>query len=121
MHKIILILYFFQVFSVVSMDLYLSCYKDMYDEGEKMDSNLDELKKEAVVDNSNLEEIMKKEITPESQREFFEIFKESQLFMPVTYSANMFEGLENAKPGDVFEPQGLVGFNINYLSDNEGK
>ena len=93
----------------------------MYDEGDKMDdSNLDELKKEAVVDNSNLEEIMKKEITPESEREFFEIFKESQLFMPVTYSPNMFEGLENAKPGDVFEPQGQVGFNINYLSDNEG-
>lgn len=87
---------------------------------ENDDSKLEELKKEAFVDNSKLEEIMKKKITPESQREFFEIFKESQLFMPVIYSANMFEGIENAKEGDVFEPKGQVGFDINYLTDNDG-
>lgn len=85
-----------------------------------MDSNLDELKKEATVDNSALEEIMKKEITPESQREFLEVLKDSQLFMPVTYSANMFEGIEDAKEGDVFEPKGQIGFDINYLTDSDG-
>ena len=84
------------------------------------DKQSEELKKESIVDNSALEEIMKKKITPETQREFFEIFKESQLFMPVTYSENMFEGIENAKEGDVFEPQGQIGFDINYLTDSEG-
>ena len=81
---------------------------------------MDDLKKEALIDNSALEEIMKKEITPESQREFFEIFKDSQLFMPVIYSENLFEGIENAKPGDVIEPSGRVGFDINCLTDSEG-
>lgn len=84
------------------------------------DLNLDELKKEASVDNSKLEEIMRKEITPESQREFFDIFKKSQLFMPVEYSLNVFEGLEDLKPGDVFEPEGRIGFNIVYLTDSAG-
>ena len=78
------------------------------------------LKKETEIDNSALEEIMKREITPESQREFFEIFKDSQLFMPVIYSENLFEGIENAKPGDVIEPSGGVGFDINCLTDSEG-
>lgn len=77
------------------------------------------LKKEEI-DNFSLEEIMKKEITPESQREFFEIFKDSQLFMPVIYSENLFEGIENAKPGDVIEPSGRFGFDINCLTDSEG-
>lgn len=78
------------------------------------------LKKETEIDNSSLEEIMKKEITSESQREFFEIFKDSQLFMPVIYSENLFEGIENAKPGDVIEPSGRVGFDINCLTDSDG-
>lgn len=78
------------------------------------------LKKETEIDNSALEEIMKREITPKSQREFFEIFKDSQLFMPVIYSENLFEGIENAKPGDVIEPSGRVGFDINCLTDSEG-
>lgn len=72
------------------------------------------------IDNSRLEELMSQEMTVESQNEFLELFKESQLFMPVTYSANMFEGIENAKEGDVFEPQGQVGFDINYLTGNDG-
>ena len=55
------------------------------------------------VDNSALEELMNKEMTVESQNEFLRLLKESQMFMPVTYSANMFEGIENAKEGDIFE------------------
>ena len=81
---------------------------------------MEELKKEDAVDNSALEEIMKKKITPETQREFFEIFKESQLLMPVSYSDNLFEGIEDVKEGDVIEPQGQIGFDINFLTDNEG-
>ena len=62
------------------------------------------------VDNSSLEELMKKELTVEMQNEFFEILKESQLFMPVSYSKNIFEGIENAEAGDVIEPEGQVDF-----------
>ena len=42
------------------------------------------------------------------------------MFMPVTYSANMFEGIENAKEGDIFEPEGQVGFDINFLTGEDG-
>ena len=73
-----------------------------------------------LVDNSRLEELMKGDLNIEMQREFFEILKESQLFMPVTYSVNMFEGIENAKVGDVIEPEGQVGFDINFLTDSQG-
>lgn len=72
------------------------------------------------VDNSSLEELMKKELTVEMQNEFFEILKESQLFMPVSYSKNIFEGIENAEAGDVIEPEGQVGFNITYITDSDG-
>ena len=72
------------------------------------------------IDNTRLEELMKQDITPEMEREFFETLKESQMFLPVTYSANMFEGIENAKVGDVFEPEEQVGFSINYLTDDNG-
>ena len=72
------------------------------------------------IDNTRLEELMKQDITPEMEREFFETLRESQMFLPVTYSANMFEGIENAKVGDVFEPEGQVGFSINYLTDEDG-
>ena len=75
---------------------------------------------EIEIDNSKLEEIMKRELTPEMQREFFEIFKDSQLFMPVTYSDSLFEGIENAKEEDVVEIDDHVGFNINYLTDKDG-
>ena len=72
------------------------------------------------MDNSKLEELMKEEITPEMQKEFFELFKESQLFMPVTFSENMFEGIENAQVGEVIESDEPAGFNINYLTDSDG-
>lgn len=72
------------------------------------------------VDNSALEELMNKEMTVESQNEFLRLLKESQMFMPVTYSANMFEGIENAKEGDIIEPEGQVGFDINFLTGEDG-
>ena len=73
-----------------------------------------------LTDNSKLEELLRQDITPEMEREFFEILKESQLFMPVAYSPNMFEGIEDAKEGDIFEPEGQVGFDIQYLTDSAG-
>ena len=82
------------------------------------DERLDELKSEVTVDNSRLEEIMEKELTPEMQYEFLEVFKKSQLFMPVSFSDDMFEGIEDSKPGDVFEASG--GFRINCLKDDAG-
>lgn len=84
------------------------------------ESELEKLKKESEVDNSRLEEIMTREITPEMQMEFFEVLKESRLFMPVTFSENIFKGIENAKEGDVIESDGSAGFDINYLTDNDG-
>lgn len=85
------------------------------------DKHLEELKKDAEIDNSKLEEIIKREITPEMQEEFFEIFKKSRLFMPVSFSADMFQGMEDAKPGDVFETPSHSGFDINYLSNSDGQ
>ena len=75
-----------------------------------------------VVDNSRLEELLKKEITPEMQREVFEALKDAQLYLPVIFSDNMFEGIEDAKEGDVFQTTGREGFDINYLTmENEEK
>ncbi|WP_407411086.1 SseB family protein [Methanobrevibacter sp.] len=85
------------------------------------DKHLQDLKKEAIIDNSQLEEIIKKDITPEMQKEFFEVFKDSQLFMPVSFSADMFKGLESAKPGDVLETPKQTGFDINYLKNSDGE
>ena len=84
------------------------------------EKKLEEMIEQNKVDNSRLEELLKKEITLEMQAEFLEILKESRLYLPVSPSANMFEGLENAKVGDVFEPEGPAGFDINYISDADG-
>ena len=84
------------------------------------DKTLEELKKETQIDNSRLEELLESEMTTEMQVEFIEILKESQLYLPVAFSENMFEGIENAEVGDVFEPTGRAGFDINYLTDSKG-
>ncbi len=85
------------------------------------DKHFEELKKDAKIDNSKLEEIIKRDITPEMEAEFFEIFKESRLFMPVSFSAEMFEGIENAKPGDVLKTPKQSGFDINCLTNSDGE
>lgn len=84
---------------------------------EELDKMIEET---TGVDNSALEELMNRELTVESQNEFLRLLKESQMFMPVTYSANMFEGIENAKEGDIIEPEGQVGFDINFLTGEDG-
>ena len=82
---------------------------------------MDEKNQEEKIDNSRLEEILKKEITPVMQREFFDALKDAQLYLPVILSPNMFKGMEDAKPGDVFETTGREGFNINCLTNAEGQ
>ena len=83
-------------------------------DGEK----LNELKKETVIDNSRLEELIKQDITPQMQKEVFEILKKSRLFLPVDFGPDALKGIENAKPGD--EIEGPRGFDIQFLTDNDG-
>ena len=78
-------------------------------------ANLDE---GTAVDNSRLEELIRQDITPQMQREVFEILKESRLFLPVDFGADAFNGIENSKPGDVIE--GPSGFGIQFLTDDKG-
>lgn len=76
-----------------------------------------------MMDNSELEELMKMDVntaTADEQNLFIEKFKQSQLIMPVEYSSNMFEDIENAEVGEIFQPQGEAGFNIIYLTDEDG-
>ena len=68
-------------------------------------------------DNTKLEKLME---DPSKQKELLEELKKSQLFLPVIFSENMFEGIENSKPGDVFQPKGPAGYDINFLTDNNG-
>jgi hypothetical protein len=69
------------------------------------------------IDNTKLEKMMENQ---ENQDEFIEELRKSQLFLPVIFSENMFEGIENAKEGDVFQPKGPAGYDINFLTDNNG-
>lgn len=84
------------------------------------EQNVVELKNETGVDNSRLEELTKEEITPIMQIEFLNMLKESRLYMPVSYSENMFECIESAKVGDVIGPTVQIGFNIEFLTDDKG-
>ena len=68
-------------------------------------------------DNTKLEKLME---DPQKQDELTEELRKSELFLPVIFSENMFEGIENAKPGDIFEPKGPAGYDINFLTDNNG-
>lgn len=78
------------------------------------EQNVVELKNEMGVDNSRLEELTKEEITPIMQIEFLNMLKESRLYMPVSYSKNMFEGIESAKVGDVIEPLSKLSLILNF-------
>ena len=83
--------------------------------------HLDDLKKDSEIDNSKLEEIIERDITPEMEAEFFEVFKTSRLYMPVSFGEGMFEGIENAKPGDILETPAQSGFSINCLTNSDGE
>lgn len=83
------------------------------------DDKLEELKRQTIVDNSRLEELIKDMdegfIGPGKREEFHELLKKSQLFMPVVFGQNMHDALENNNPGEIFVPDGQVGFDINYI------
>ena len=71
------------------------------------------------INNTKLEKIIKKEITPQTQKEFIETLKKSQLYMPVIYNTNIIKEIEKTKPGDIIEPQEQISFDINYLQYDE--
>lgn len=60
--------------------------------------NIDDLKKQVHVDNSALEEMLEGELTPENQIEFLKALKDSYLYLPVSFSDSMFEGLRIQNP-----------------------
>ena len=49
------------------------------------------LDEDTAVDNSRLEELIRQEITPQMQMEFFEVLKESRLFLPVDFGEDAFK------------------------------
>lgn len=96
------------------------------------DDNLEELKnikvpdemiekfmEECAVDNSRLEELIKEMdeglVDPKKREEFFELFKKSNLHMPVVLSDEWFEDIENFEPGRIRTTGENAGFNINYI------
>ena len=82
--------------------------------------NLEDLKKEAVVDNSRLEELLNQffELPDEGKNEFIELFKQSRLYMPIEVDVSAFDP-ENMKVGQVIE--GPRGFDIKYIENENGK
>lgn len=76
------------------------------------------LNNDTEIDNSRLEELIRQDITPQMQREVFEILKKSRLFLPIDFGEDAFKGIENSKPGDVME--GPKGFSIQFLTDDNG-
>ena len=83
----------------------------------------DELKEVTNVDNSKLEKLLQEfKDNPRNEvvQELGEEIKKSQLFLPIVPSDSMFEGIEDAEVGDVMEIK-QPGFDINYLTTNDGK
>ena len=82
--------------------------------------NLEDLKKEAVIDNSRLEELLSQffELPDEGKNEFIELFKQSRLYMPIEVDVSAFDP-ENMKVGQVIE--GPRGFDIKYIENENGK
>ncbi len=76
------------------------------------------------VDNSKMEEILKIEpenMTAKEQAEFFNILKESQLFMPIEVTSSIFDNIENAKVGDTIESEEPFRFKPIAINGPSGK
>lgn len=77
------------------------------------------------IDNSKLEELIKNMdmglVKNEQKEEFFEEFRQSQLFMPVIMSSDFFESIEETEVGDTFITTETSGFDINYIDYGDGK
>ena len=83
------------------------------------DDELEELESQSMEVNSRLEELIK-DLNEgfadfEKQVEFLELLKKSQLVLPVVFSQNIGEVIEDRSPGEIFENKQPVGFNINYI------
>ena len=75
------------------------------------------------LNNSELEKLIKsykEEITAEKEKTLTEMLKQSHLFLPVNFSDNIHESVENRKPGEIISPEGPVGFDIMYLTGDDG-
>lgn len=75
-------------------------------------------------DNSKLEEILNIEpenMTAKEQAEFFNILKESQLFMPIEVTSSIFDNIENAKVGDTIESEEPFRFKPIAINGPSGK
>ncbi len=89
------------------------------------DEMLEQFKKECEVDNSRLEELIKEMdqgwVSSEKQEEFLELFKKSNLYLPVVLGDEWFEGIEDSEPGEIRTTGENAGFDINYIQLNDGK
>ena len=75
-------------------------------------------------DNSKLEEILNIEpenMTAKEQAEFFNILKESQLFMPIEVTSSIFDDIENAEVGDTIESNEPLRFKPIAINGPAGK
>lgn len=83
------------------------------------DEMIEKFMEECAVDNSRLEELIKEMdeglVDPKKREEFFELFKKSNLHMPVVLSDEWFEDIENFEPGRIRTTGENAGFNINYI------
>ena len=68
-------------------------------------------------DNTKLEELMR---DPSKKEELIEELKKSYLFLPVIFSENMFEEVENTEEGRILVTKENAGYDINYITDNNG-
>ena len=86
---------------------------------------MEEIKQHDGIDNSELEELIKEMdagiVESKKKEEFLELFKKSQLLLPVILSDEWFEGIEDSKPGDIRTVRENAGFNINYLEMKNGE
>lgn len=86
---------------------------------KRPDDELEELESQSEIDNSRLEELIECMdegfVGIEKRGEFFELVKESQLFLPVVFGPDAEEEFENSAPGEVSVTKRPIGFNINYL------
>ena len=83
-----------------------------------IDKKLGDLDDEIFVGNSRLEKLLKHEITPQMQKEVFELLKDSRLFLPVIFRKNRYEDVKK----EAFELNGQFGFDIEdlpYYGEND--
>ena len=83
------------------------------------DEMIEKFMEECAVDNSRLEELIKEMdeglVDPKKREEFFELFKKSNLYMPVILGDEWFDDIENFEPGTIRTTGENAGFDINFI------